>query len=80
MNRHFGLIFALLTAALSGCATSYTYAKGSAVDQTQMSSDLEDCRSVAERRTGNRQANEAINTCMEGKGYTVTKKDYSNIF
>lgn len=66
-------------AALASGCVSYNYAKGTA-DPTQMNADLEECRTVAERRTGNRQADEAINTCMQGKGYSVSKKDYGRYF
>jgi len=76
------LFFAALffAALLGGCAVSYNYAKGSTVDQSQTNADLQECRAAAERRTGSRQADEAINSCMQGKGYSVTKKDYGSYF
>ena len=67
----------LLIAALGACAVTYDYTKGG---NETLNSDLQECRSAAEQRTGNRQANEAISSCMERKGYAVTKKDYGRYF
>ncbi len=65
-----------LSLAVTGCAvaTTYQYTKSTGVDEAQLNSDVSDCNGIAEKRTGNREATEVINACMEGKGYAVTKK------
>ena len=70
------LICIALSFGLGGCATSYEYSKTNRFDEAQLNSDMSECKGVAEKRTGNREALEVINTCMEGRGYAVTKKGF----
>ncbi len=72
-----GLLAGLgLSAILVGCATSYEYSRSKGADKAQVDNDIVECKAVAEKRTGYSEALGAINTCMEGKGYTVTKKGF----
>jgi hypothetical protein len=72
MRSHTLALCLCLSLGAYGCA-SYTFSKGAVVSEVQLNSDLADCRGVAEKRTGSADSTAAINRCMEGKGYTVTK-------